>query len=250
MTPHRFFADGPVLDAGILPLTPGDVHHIRDVLRLTGGDEIIVVAAGVPVTVRITAVGSSIAGDRIGREPHASLPPVWIVQGVAKGERMDQLVRQTTELGVARIIPVVTERTVVRLEPAKAAERASRWRRVAAEAAKQAQRTSVPEVDIPVRLEVAAATLADACGLVCWEDASGAPGIDAALAEAVPGPSVPVAVVVGPEGGFTAAEVGVLTSAGARVVSLGGTVLRTETAAVVAVALALHARGALGAARG
>jgi len=118
---------------------------------------------------------------------------------------------------------------------------------VAAEAAKQSQRTSVPEVSELTDILGLAHALADvACTLVAWEDADGAPGIGETLADVGLSPDVSVAIVVGPEGGFSAEEVATLVAAGARVVSLGPTVLRTETAGVVAAALVLYERGGLG----
>jgi 16S rRNA (uracil1498-N3)-methyltransferase len=157
------------------------------------------------------------------------------------------VVRQVTELGVSRVVPFAAERSVVKLDAARAAARADRWRRIAAEAAQQSQRVDVPEIHDLVPAMRLADVLADSVVLVCWEDAPDAEGIGDALARIAPEPERDVAVVVGPEGGLTANEVALLASAGAVTVSLGSTVLRTETAGVVAVALAMYARGGLGA---
>ncbi|MRR13255.1 RsmE family RNA methyltransferase, partial [bacterium] len=138
------------------------------------------------------------------------------------------------------------ERSVVRLEGTKAAARTARWRRVAAEAAKQSQLADVPHVTDIVAFADLPAALADSLVLVCWEDSEAAPGIGEALRAAAPVAETDVAIVVGPEGGLTSAEVRVLQRAGASVCSLGSTILRTETAGVVAAALALYERGGLG----
>ena len=138
----------------------------------------------------------------------------------------------------------------MRLDPARAAARVERWRRIAAEAAKQSQQPAVPVVE-PVTTSTALMdTLEDALVLVCWEDASGAYGIAEAIERHAPDDGTECAVVVGPEGGLTAAEVGMFTRAGAVAVTLGPTILRTETAGIVGAALAIHARGGLGAHRG
>lgn len=250
MSRSRFFAEAPVPDAGELPLAASDVHHLRDVLRLGPGDEIEVAFAGEVWIVRLDAVDEGVTGTRIERLPHAApLPRVTLAQALAKGEKMDTVVRQATELGVLRIVPFAAERSVVRLEPAKAAARTERWRRIAESAAKQAHRADVPQVDEPVALPDLPSALAGTTILVAWEDADGAPGIAAALAAA--GAAAPgVSVIIGPEGGLTDGEVALLRDAGATCVSLGPTILRTETAGVVAAALAIHSLGGLGASRG
>ena len=104
----------------------------------------------------------------------------------------------------------------------------------------------MPAVDALVRAADLPGVLASTVVLVCWEDAPDAPGIAHALVRLAPPEDVEVAVVVGPEGGLTATEVQMLVAGGATVVTLGPTILRTETAGVVASALAIHARGGLG----
>lgn len=249
MTLHRFFAEsgtGDLAAPGVhaLPLAPSDVHHLRDVLRLQPNDEIALAAEGRTAIVRLTDVGDEVSGELVEYLPVVPMPRVTLVQGLAKGEKMDQIVRQVTELGVRRVVPFVAERSVVRLEGAKAAARVERWRRIAEEAAKQSQRSDVPEVTSLATVGGLHDVLADSVVLVCWEE-SHAEGITAALAESAV--NADVAVVVGPEGGLTAQEVSIFEGDGARVVSLGDTILRTETAGVVACALAIHARGGLGA---
>ncbi len=234
-------------DEGPVPLVQGDIHHLRDVLRLGPGDVIVVAFAGTAHQVRLSEVEPHVSGVMLAEVPAAMLPRVTLAQGIAKGEKMDDIVRQTTEIGVARIVPFAAERSVVRLDASKAAARTVRWRKIAAEAAKQSQRTDVPAVLDVVTSASLGAALAGSVVLVCWEDADGAPGIAAALEAIALLPQTDVAVVVGPEGGLTAQEVRRLVSAGATAVSLGGTILRTETAGVVACALAVHARGGLGA---
>ncbi|MRS11536.1 MAG: 16S rRNA (uracil(1498)-N(3))-methyltransferase [Actinobacteria bacterium] len=247
MALHRFFAEGPVPDSGALPLDDRAVHHLRDVLRLGTGDEIIVVYAGTAARVRLTDVGVSVRGERMEDLPPVRLPRVTLVQGLAKGEKMDDIVRQATEIGVSRIVSFAAERSVVKLDARKAAERVERWRRIAAEAAQQSQRADIPEV-----LPLAAARdlpslLAESAVLVCWEDAAGSPGIGEGLAALAPTDGQDVAVVIGPEGGLTEHEARMLSAEGAVTVSLGETILRTETAGVVSTALAMYLRGGLGA---
>jgi len=248
MALHRFFCEGPLLAAsGALPFSAADVHHIRDVLRLAPGDEVVCVGVdGIATRVRLTRVAETIECTTLEELPPVRLPRVTLLQGVGKGEKMDAVVRQCTEVGVERVVPLMTSRAVVRLDARKADPRRERWQRIAAEAAKQAQRDAVPQV-APVTMlgDVAAQLTRHALVLVCWEDAD-AVGVRAAIARHAPAPGASVAVVVGPEGGLSAEEVAVLVDAGAVPVSLGPTVLRTETAGVVASALVIHELGGLG----
>lgn len=249
MSAHRFFLTGPLGAEGMLALSAEDLHHLRDVLRLAPGDEIVVVGVdGAAALVRLTAVGAEGAsGVVLGSVDAPRIPRVWLAQGLAKGEKMDLVVRMATELGCERIVPLMTSRSVVRLDAGKAAARVDRWERIAAGAAKQAQLTRVPEVTALADVSgLMGAVAGAALVLVAWEDAAGAPGVATAIADAALSTDAAVAIVVGPEGGFSADEVSVLVAQGAQVVSLGDTVLRTETAGVVATALALAARGGLG----
>ncbi len=251
MALHQFFAEGP-LSASIgaefvVPLGGADMHHLRDVLRLDAGDEIIVAGGGRALRVRLLAVEERAVGRVIGEIVRSPLPRVTLVQGLAKGEKMDGIVRQATEVGVSRVVPFLAERSVVKLAGTKAESRVERWRRIAAEAAKQSHRAEIPHVTPLVRTEDLPRLLRDATLLVCWEDAAAVPGIGEALRIEAPGPDAELAVVVGPEGGLSAREVALLEAAGGRTVSLGATVLRTETAGLVAAALAIYERGGLGA---
>lgn len=253
MSLHRFFIEGDLPPGGgetVLALAEGDLHHLGRVLRLGAGDRIVVVgadgreAAATLIEVapdRVTAdVGETI---RRPRSPHVVLAP-----GLARRERMEFTIQKATELGVTEIWPFVSARCVVRLDDDRAGRRAERWRRIAQEAAKQSQRAVVPVVRDPFTLDE---LLAEAGGfdvvLVPWEEATEtAVGIGEALDDEQATSDARVLVVVGPEGGFEVAEADALQSAGGRIVSLGRTVLRTETAAVVAVALTAYELGALG----
>ncbi|MDY0340409.1 MAG: RsmE family RNA methyltransferase [Coriobacteriia bacterium] len=249
MTLHRFFVSDPVLGGGILPLSDADVHHLRDVLRLAPGDEIIVVGGGRATRIHLSYVGEQVSGEVSGEVRVTEPPRVTLVQGLAKGDKMDDVVRHATELGVRRFIPLAADRSVVRLDAARADARVERWRRIAAEAAKQSQQSAVPVVESVTTTAALMDTLADALVLVCWEETDDAYGIAEAIERHAPDVGTECAVIVGPEGGLTVAEVGMFTDAGAVAVTLGSAILRTETAGIVGAALAIHARGGLGAHR-
>jgi 16S rRNA (uracil1498-N3)-methyltransferase len=221
-------------------------HHLGRVLRAAVGDVVQAVDhGGALLSVRLTAIAPGRAeGLIVSRGPLATESPLdlTLAQGVPKGDKMDGIVRMATELGVTRVVPLLTARTVVRLEPARWTTRLARWQRIAREAAQQSGRAAVPEIGAP-RDVSSWAREAGATGLlVClWEEER------EGLAGRLPaGPCPRVTVVVGPEGGLTADEVRGLVDAGAVVAGLGPRLLRTETAGAVAVALLQARYGDLG----
>ncbi|OGK87882.1 MAG: hypothetical protein A2X52_10540 [Candidatus Rokubacteria bacterium GWC2_70_16] len=225
-----------------------ETRHLARVLRLGPGDVVQAVdGRGQELTVRLTRVDTrSAEGLILAREGGQRESPLHLtlVQGLPKGDKLETIIRMATELGVTRVVPVVTERTVVRTDAAHRAGRLARWQRVAREAAKQCGRTVIPEV-------AAARPLAewlrdgrpDGLLLCLWEEER------ALLADRLPPAPVSAAtLVVGPEGGLAASEVEGLGAAGAVVASLGPRVLRTETAGPVGLALLQARYGDLGAA--
>lgn len=254
MSRHRFFLPAP-LEASVaeeppaLPLSPSDLHHAAVVLRLAAGQEIVVVEPdGRASVVLLTDIDREAASGRIVETLPASREPrVTLFQGLAKGDKLDLVVEKLTEIGVAAIVPVAFARSVVRLDAERAAKRTERLRRVAAAAAKQSQRAFVPSVAEPVDVSDLPALLSGFdLALVAWEDAEGAPGIAEAFRAARLGADAAIAMVVGPEGGLTEAEVSACRAAGAVTVSLGDTVLRTETAGILSAALCVYESGGLG----
>ena len=226
---------------GQVAFDAAETRHLGRVLRLGPGDLVTAVdRQGNQWEVRLTdvsarsATGVVLGGEAAGRESPLRLT---LVQGVPKGDKMDAVVRMATELGVARIVPILTARTVIQPPAGGWTSRVARWQRIAAEATKQCGRAMVPPVAAPAPL----AAWIDAAGqpglLVClWEEA------EAALGSALPPPPVAAAtVVVGPEGGLAADEVQGLRAIGAVVARVGPRILRTETAGPVGLAL-LQAR--------
>lgn len=255
MSLHHFFLDDQILadeaDAVFpLRLAADDLKHAR-VLRLQPGEHVAVVdAAADYFECEVVSFDGGGMTARISSKLDApARPSVVLLQGIAKGEKMDQVVRHATELGVSGIVPLACERSIVKLDAKKAASRTQRWRTIAKSAAMQAGRASVPEVSEPLGVRHAARSLAEATAvLVFWEEAPLDAKIAPALAEALAAcgcsdvADARVGVVVGPEGGLTAREVAAFQEAcpRARAVTLGPSILRTETAGVVAPALVLY----------
>ena len=161
-----------------------------------------------------------------------------------KGDKLEAIIRASTELGVARIVPIITERTIVRLDAARVRDRARRWQRVATEAAKQCGRAVIPTVEPPRPLsEFLGADSHGALRLCLWEGE--ARGLDPALS-GVAGPVPSATVLIGPEGGLSAAEVESAKARGFIPASLGPRILRTETAGPAIIAVLQSRLGDLG----
>jgi 16S rRNA (uracil1498-N3)-methyltransferase len=240
ISPERITGDRVAFDAD-------ETRHLVRVLRLGPGD--VVTAAdgrGGAWRVRLLTLGDTATGTIVGAASMAAESPLAIslVQGVAKGDRMETIVRAATELGVARVLPALTERTVVQLDAARWRERARRWQRVAREATKQCGRAVVPTVETPRPLAEWIAAEAPADLRLCFWEAEGTPLRDV-LAPG-DGPARRVTVIVGPEGGLSPEEVELARDAGYVAVTLGGRILRTETAGPAIVAILQYALGDLG----
>ncbi len=157
---------------------------------------------------------------------------VHLVQGISRGGRMDVVVRNATELGVCRIIPVITEFSVVKLDAERAAKRHQHWLKVSRSACEQCGRNTLPQIDMPQGLDswLAGCPCAGATRIMLD------PGSSESIS-ALPAPDKIVELLVGAEGGFSDTEYGLCKQAGFTAVSLGPRILRTETAALAAIAV-------------
>ncbi len=210
-------------------LGPEARRYLADVLRLAPGAAVEVFdGRGGRYRAEIEPGFEAVRLGPREEVPAAALE-VALVIALAKGEKMDLVVQKATELGVARVLAFEAERSVVRLDPARADERAERWRRIAAEASRQCGRSDVPEVRAPTTLAAALAALPPGAPAVVFHPGGGD--------LPPPGAARSIAAIVGPEGGLTEAELGACEAAGAVRAGLGPRVLRAETAAIVAVAL-------------
>jgi 16S rRNA (uracil1498-N3)-methyltransferase len=172
--------------------------------------------------------------DKTAATATAAGPRITLYQGLPKGEKLDLILQKGTELGAAAIIPFMGERSVVRIPPDRAGERIERWQRIVREASRQSQRTAVPEVDFAPDLARVLSTAGQTVKLLLWEEEK-TTRLRETLA-ALPAPES-VAVLVGPEGGFSGAEAQAAQAGGFIPVSLGSRVLRTETAGLAMLAI-------------
>lgn len=242
MSSRRFFVDGVRAAGETVTLGEADAHKIAHVLRLRDGDPVeILDAAGNAFDARIFSSPSGTNAELRALRAAASAggPRVDVAQGIPKGAKMDFVIEKATELGASAILPVYGERAVV---TDVGASKLERWRRLARTAAAQCDRREVPYVAEPASFD---ALLERFAGydlvLMPWERAERTP-----LRELLPGllrGAERVLVVVGPEGGFSAAEAARAAERGAKLVSLGERVLRSETAALAVLAVLSYLSG-------
>lgn len=237
--PRRFTVTPEQISGDRVAFDRAESRHMSAVLRLTPGDVIVAVdGRGHDYTVRLERLGEAAAGTILRVTPSTSESPLAIslVQGVPKGDKMDTVVRAATELGVRRVMPAITERTIARADPGRWRDRSRRWQRVAREASKQSGRAFIPEVEVPRPLdEWLDPDLTPAELRIClWEGQ--APPLASLCDHLARAPATAV-VLVGPEGGLSREEVDRARSRGWSLASLGPRILRTETAAPSVIAV-------------
>jgi 16S rRNA (uracil1498-N3)-methyltransferase len=236
----RVFVDGALSTGSVVELPRDTGSHLAKVLRARGGDELVLFNgdgrefSGSIEAVRGTRVSASVGAARaIDRE---SALEVTLVQCVPRGDRMDFIVQKATELGVARIVPVLSQRSVVRLDESQSASKQTHWRAVVVSACEQCGRNRLPSVDTPQPLlnylgSLAAAGSLNGRSLRLVLEPAAAPPIDARI------PLAAAEIAIGPEGGFAPEELDAFALCGFAKVGLGPRVLRTETAAIAAVVM-------------
>ena len=231
---NRVHAEVPVGGRVQLDLNGSAANHIARVLRLRVGDALILFDdAGGEYSATIAALLRDAVRVTVGEYlPVSRESPlqVTLAQGISRGERMDVVVQKATELGVQRIVPLLTERTVVRLNEAQAANRLRHWRAIAVAACEQCGRNKLPEVTPPMALqEFLVSALPAGLRLLLKPDA-------VMRARELPASNA-ATLLIGPEGGLSEAEQTAALAAQFQGLSLGPRILRTETAALAALAV-------------
>ena len=219
-----------------LDLGEESARYLGRVLRLRVGDSVHVFNGD---DGEWSATISRFGKNRVTLSVHDAVPntaepdlKVHLVQGISRGDRMDFVVQKATELGVDRVTPVLTDYGVVKLDGKRAGKRRLHWQRVAESACEQSGRVDPPRVDAPLPLNdwLGTARAGDSTDLVL------APGTGQALTK-VAKPAAGLCLLIGPEGGFSEREYDDAAISGFEAVTLGPRVLRTETAAVAAIAI-------------
>jgi 16S rRNA (uracil1498-N3)-methyltransferase len=241
---NRFFVDPTLLEKPEIVLDGEVAHQLTRVLRLTPGKRIILLDnRGSEYEVEITDLrrqgkAETVAVQLIEKRLAEGEPTVHITlyQGLLKGEKFEYVLQKGTEIGISRFVPVATERSIGQ------AVRGERWRKIVQEAAEQSRRGRIPELApnaVSFANTLQEIKTSGATGLMAWEEETARTLRDLS-------PNVKnIALLVGPEGGFSAQEAEQASAAGILPITLGKRILRAETAGVVAAALVLYQLGSL-----
>lgn len=238
MANPRFYCDAHKLALGaILTLPEGAAIHAAKALRMQAGDRLrLFNGDGHDYTAEITLIKKNevvVKVDGILEVDNESPIQIELAQGISSGDRMDYTIQKSVEMGVTRIQPIAMQRSVVKLHGDRAEKRVQHWQEIVYSACEQSGRAFVPEVMLPMTLEQWLAQLI----------ARNAPSVRLTLSpyaehrlHDLGKPAAPVILLIGPEGGLTEQEIHLASTQGFSGVRLGARVLRTETAALAAIA--------------
>lgn len=242
---RRFFAEHIRQDQERVEITGDEFSHLKKVLRLEVGSPVVLLSGkGLELTGVIEELGKGSALVRVGSSREMageSNAQVTLLQAFVKGDKPEFIVQKATELGAARIIFYTNERTIPKPSADKVEKRLERLRRVAIEAVKQCERSVIPALAL-VGFDEALCLRKEDRGIILYEGE-----VEKTLKKSLSflGSDTGVCLLIGPEGGFTGGEVERATVAGFRVAGLGPRILRSETAALAALAIVQYELGDL-----
>lgn len=237
---HHFFVTPQQISGDKIRIEGGDVNHMKNVLRMKLHEK-AEISDGESRTYlcEVEAYEEDVAVLHILEEMEADTEPaskLYLFQGLPKSDKMELIVQKAVELGVYQVIPVAMKRSVVRLDDKKAAKKADRWNSIAESAAKQAGRSRIPEVTMSLSYKEALKMAEELdVTLLPYELAGGMKVTREVIRQIKSGQSV--GIFIGPEGGFEPEEVDAAVSMGAKVITLGRRILRTETAGLATLAI-------------
>lgn len=246
---HRFIVDPENIQNSHITLVDEDLKHLRQVLRLEPGDLIRVFDGhGMEYEAQLITVEKNSATAKVMLSFQSDTEPktrVTLFQGVPKGEKMELIIQKAVELGVYKIVPVITQRSVVQLDKKDREKKAERWSRISREAAKQCRRAYVPEVTPPINFdEVLQQREKYEAALLLYENEE-----KKCLKELLKCYTISsirdIVLFIGPEGGFSEHEVEKCKFSGFDVAGLGKRILRAETAAISVLSIIMYEMGEL-----
>ncbi len=247
---HRFFVSRENVKDGYVIIEGGEAKHLSRVLRLGPGDEVLVFdGSGRELVVRVETSGPNQVRAEVLKEHCPNREPpvaVSLVQGIGKGDKMDFIVQKAVELGVRRIIPVVTDWGTVRLTGERACQRVQRWRKIAVEACKQCGRAVMPEIEEIREFPRAVEENRETPGILFHEGFWNQPLKNILRKNVTAFREKGIMLCIGAEGGFSPREVEKAGNAGLQLAGLGPRILRTETAALAAITCVMYELGDMG----
>ena len=240
---HRFFVNPEAIDGNTCVITGTDAHHIQNVLRLKIGKEIIVCnSRGTDYRAVIQEMSSGLIRVELTDNMSSTAEPklkVTLMQGLPKSSKMEIIIQKCVELGIYEILPIITARTVVKIESERdAGKKVLRWQRIADEAAKQCGRGILPLVHNPISFEQAVEMCQADLKIIFWEEER-EQSLRLALQSQAYKPGS-IAILIGPEGGLEEKEVQMAKQYGWVSASLGARILRTETAGIAVLAAIMY----------
>lgn len=245
----KFFVNPQNISETEIIIDDENVNHIKNVLRLQTGDEIVINdRQGHDYKCIINAIEQGRIIALIDSVTHSLAEPnveVILFQSLIKGEKMEWVIQKAVEIGVTKIMPICTTRCVVKLEnPKKMASKVDRWNKIAESAAKQSGRGVVPEVALPISISesIQYAKANGLCTIIPYEKEREV-GIRKVLQST---DAKSFGIFIGPEGGFTEEEIQEALEQGVHSVSLGNRILRSETASLVTLANIMYEMGEMG----
>jgi 16S rRNA (uracil1498-N3)-methyltransferase len=236
---HRFYVLPDNWDPRALALTGSEAHHARDVLRLRAGEKLVLFnGRGREVTAEITDLDNN--EIRLRKLHEAETPPlrcrILLGQAIPKGKNMDLIVQKAVEIGAAEIAPIISDRTIVQVDPEAAAQKQAKWQQIAIEAAKQSGQNWLPHVHAPRKLGELFSAPETSFDLrligSLQPDAQHLKKILETYSNEHGDRARSVLMLVGPEGDFTPAELALARQHGCQPITLGPIILRVETAAI------------------
>lgn len=237
---HRFFVDGVNTQNDSIIITGDDVNHIKNVLRLKSGDEILVGDGnGMDYQCRIEDIAQDMVTANIVDvfKNAAELPvKITLFQGMPKSDKLELIIQKAVELGAYEIVPVLTKRTVVKIDDKKAGKKIDRYNGIAESAGKQSGRGIIPEVKpfMTFKQAIDYAKTLD-MNLIPYEEAKGIEYSREVIKDIKGKKSL--GIFIGPEGGFAKEEVDMAVAMGAKCITLGNRILRTETAGLAVLSI-------------
>lgn len=235
---YHFFVEENAIADGLVHITGDDVNHIRNVLRMTAGEQVIISrkndSEDVDYYCSLTQITEREVTARIDwtEETRELTNKIYLFQGLPKGDKMELIIQKSVELGVYEVIPVAMNRSIVKLDAKKEAGKLKRWQAISESAAKQSKRSIIPAVKQVMTVKEALSYAKEMnVKLLPYENEKGITQTRSMISEIQAGESV--AVLIGPEGGFAPEEVEAAKNSGFRTVTLGKRILRTETAGLM-----------------
>ncbi len=238
---HRFFIPSTQIDDHQAIILDPIAHQIRNVLRMEVGQHIVVLDnSGWEYEVVLAHLErGQVLGQIEAKRPSSHEPRTHITlyPSLMKRDKFEFVLQKATEVGVSRIVPIISQRSLVQTAELKP-NKQTRWQRILTEAAEQCQRGRIPELHAPLKFNQAISqSPTPSISLIAYEDG----GVDVKTAVTqLPSPPTTIALFIGPEGGYDPSEIQLAQEYGIIPISLGPRILRTETAAIIAPAIILH----------